>query len=78
MPGTKNYDISKLEVAVEDFVDHLSDDLPPGPPSELGGEVPGLLEELSDAELNRLAAVGKKMIDTAEAEFLSSAKRSTE
>jgi hypothetical protein len=51
-----------LEEAVEEFVDHLRDDLPAGPGSELGGEVPSGRKLRSQAEWDRMAAAGSAMV----------------
>jgi len=57
------FDANKLEEAVGEFVEHLHDDLPPGPPSELGGEVPSFRTRRTEAEFRRMAALGKAMVD---------------
>ncbi len=62
-----DYDTERVQRAVDEFVDRLeSDNLQDGPRSELGGEVPGLLIERSEAEYNRLAALGKAAVDAYE------------
>jgi hypothetical protein len=53
----------RLEAAVEDLLDHLHDDLPPGPPSELGGEVPSSRRRRTEADFRRMAAIGKAIVD---------------
>ena len=62
-PDTRGSSADELEAAVVDFVGHLHDDLPAGPDSELGSEGPPLNMH-TEAELRRLAALGKAIVDS--------------
>ena len=58
-----NYDAERLEQAVAEFLEHLHYDLPPGPPSELGGDIPRHQVTLTEREFRRRAELGKRMVD---------------
>jgi hypothetical protein len=57
-----------LAKAIDDFKSHKMDDLPLGPRSELGGEVPSARVEYTMGEYARLAAIGKAIVDRYDAE----------
>lgn len=59
-----NHDADRLDEAVADLVQHGRDDLPEGPPSDLGGEVrPNPLTTRPEPEIRRLAALGRRLVD---------------
>ncbi len=59
-----NTDADKLADAVNEILKHGHDDLPEGPSSPLGGEArPNLLIARSEAEIRRLAKLGKEIVD---------------
>jgi hypothetical protein len=63
---------SRLERAVADLTEHRHDDLPPGPPSDLGGEVhPNRRKVRSEAETLRLADIGRSVVREREREMNS-------
>lgn len=61
--GFPRYDTDRLQTAVDDFLDHLQDDLPEGPPSTEELFDPPHLVTLSESEYRRLAELGKRMVD---------------
>ena len=59
-----NPDADRLDDAVAELVEHGHDDLPEGRPSPLGGEArPNLLITRPEAEIKRLAELGKTIVD---------------
>lgn len=57
-------DADRLAEAVADLEAHGHDDLPDGPSSDLGGEVRSkLLNTRSEREFERLAALGKNIVE---------------
>jgi len=63
MEHQKTYDADELKRTLDEFLVHLHDDLPPGPRSELGGEVPSLRVTLSEHEFKARAALGRAAVE---------------
>ena len=51
------------EVTALDLLDYPRDDLPFGPPSEMGGEVPGRVRREPISETRARAAIGRQLVD---------------
>jgi hypothetical protein len=59
-----NPNADRLDDAVAELVEHGHDDLPDGAASPLGGEArPNLLKTRPEAEIRRLAKLGKMLVD---------------
>lgn len=63
MEAKSGTDADIVVEAVQEFIDHLHDDLPVGPASELGVDEPKGLKVRSELETQRLAVIGKNIVD---------------